>query len=401
MPAGEQDFRSRQMEGVVEASRTILSKLNWLQRYLAEEYVEDYQEGALTRREALKYLAAVLGSTAAAMTVLAACAPVTAPAGTVAVGTVAGGASGATATAVAPSANAGTPAPPDAAGAGPGTSGEATGTTAAPTPEETRALATAAVLATADTAATPTPAPVPAGVNVPAGDPALEVQDVTFPGAGLNLLAYLVKPKGQGPFPAILVCHENRGLTDYIRDVTRRVAKAGYVGLAVDLLSSQGGTAKVADPAQIPGILSNTPPDDLAGYFLSAIQYLQSQPYVKKDQLGMVGFCFGGGMTWLVSTKAPQLRAAVPFYGPNPPLEAVPNIRAAVLALYGGNDDRINAGIPAIEEAMQKSGKVFEKVIYPGASHAFHNDTGRNYNPEAAQDAWARTLAWFDKYVKG
>ena len=270
-----------------------------------------------------------------------------------------------------------------------------------PTPEETRAAATAAVLATADTSATPTPVPVPAGVRVAPGDPSLEARDLTFPGAGRNIVAYLAKPKGDGPFPAILVSHENRGLTDYIKDVTRRVAKAGYVGLAVDLLSSQGGTDKVSDPAQIPNILSSTPPDELAGYFLSAIQYLQAQPFVKKDQLGMVGFCFGGGMTWLVATKAPQLKAAVPFYGPNPPLDAVPDIRAAVLGIYGGEDQRIDAGIPAIEEAMQKNGKTFEKVIYPGASHAFHNDTGRNYNPEAAVDAWSRTLAWFAKYVTG
>jgi carboxymethylenebutenolidase len=334
----------------METTHGGLSQLNWLQRYLAEEYVEDYQEGALTRRQALKFISAVMGNEAEAKTLLSASEP---------------------------------PAP------------------LVPTPEYTRALANRLVLATTATSETPTPAPVPAGVNVPANDPSLDVRDLTFPGAGLDLVAYLAKPKGDGPFPAILVCHENRGLTDHIKDVARRVAKAGYVALAVDLLSSEGGTDKVSDPAQIPGILSNTPPDELAGYFLSAIDYLQSQPDVKKDQLGMVGFCFGGGMTWLVSTKAPQLKAAVPFYGPNPPLDAVPNIRAAVLAIYGENDQRINAGIPAIEEAMRENGKVFEKVIYPGASHAFHNDTGRNYNPEAAVDAWARTLGWFQKYVKG
>jgi carboxymethylenebutenolidase len=270
-----------------------------------------------------------------------------------------------------------------------------------PTPEQTRAVATATVLATTDTAPTPTPVPAPAGVNVAPDDPDIEARDLTFPGEGLDIVGYLAKPKGEGPFPAILVSHENRGLTDHIKDVTRRLAKAGYVGLAVDLLSSQGGTAKVSDPAQIPSILSGTPPDELAGYFLKGIEYLQAQPFVSKDRLGMVGFCFGGGMTWLVATKAPQLKAAVPFYGPNPPLEAVPNIRAAVLGIYGENDQRINAGIPAIEEAMRQNGKTFENVIYPGANHAFHNDTGRNYNPEAAVDAWSRTLAWFEKYVRG
>lgn len=355
----------------MEKSGALLDRLNWLQRYLAEEYVEDYQEGALSRRDALRYLGAVLGSAAAAATLLAACGPAAAPGRETTSGAT-GGAAG-PATAVPPS----------------------------PTPEEIRNQATATVLATNDTAATPTPPSVPAGVNVAPGDPDIDASDVTFPGSGLDLVAYLARPKGDGRFPAILVCHENRGLTDHIKDVTRRVAKAGYIGFAVDLLSSMGGTTKVSDPAEIPNILSGTAPDVLAGYFLSAIQYLEAQPFVNKDQLGMVGFCFGGGMTWLVSTKAPQLKAAVPFYGPNPPLEAVPNIRAAVLAIYGENDQRINAGIPAIEEAMKQNGKTFEKVIYPGASHAFHNDTGRNYNPEAARDAWARTLAWFAKYVRG
>ena len=206
---------------------------------------------------------------------------------------------------------------------------------------------------------------------------------------------------GDGPFPAILVAHENRGLTDHIKDVTRRLAKAGYVALAVDLLSGQGGTEAVTDPAQIPAALSGTSPDQLAGYYLSGIEYLRGLPYVQPDRLGMVGFCFGGGMTWLVATKAPELKAAVPYYGPNPPLEGVPSIQAAVLAIYGGEDQRINAGIPAIEEAMKETNKRFEKVIYPGAAHAFHNDTGRNYDPVAAEDAWKRTLDWFAKYVKG
>ena len=115
----------------------------------------------------------------------------------------------------------------------------------------------------------------------------------------------------------------------------------------------------------------------------------------------MVGFCFGGGMTWLVATKAPDLKAAVPYYGPNPPLEGVPNIKAAVHAMYGENDQRINAGIPAIEDAMKRNNKVFEKMIYPGASHTFHNDTGRNYNPVAAEDAWKRTLDWFARVRQG
>ena len=217
---------------------------------------------------------------------------------------------------------------------------------ATPTPAQIAATATQAVLTTTATAPTPTPIPVPAGVRVPADDPTIEAGPVTFPGDGLTLMGYQAKPKGNGPFPAIIVAHENRGLTDYIMDVTRRLAKAGYVALAVDQLSKQGGTAKVTDPAQIPAALSGASPDELAGYYLSGIKYLQGLPIVQRDQLGMVGFCFGGGMTWLTATKSPDLKAAVPFYGPNPPLEAVPNIKAAVLAMYGGDRPAHRRGHP-------------------------------------------------------
>jgi len=371
-----------------------LKKLNYLQRYLVEEFAEDYQEGAMSRRQAIKYIAAVMGSVAAASTFLASCAPVpaaapaiTAPAATAVPPTPVPPTSPPTAapTAVATKAAVATAAPTVAA---------------TPTPAQIAATATQAVLTTTATAPTPTPIPVPAGVRVPADDPAIEAGMVSFPGDGLTLMGYQAKPKGNGPFPAIIVAHENRGLTDYIMDVTRRLAKAGYVALAVDQLSKQGGTAKVSD-AQIPAALSAASPDELAGYYLSGIKYLQGLPIVNRNQLGMVGFCFGGGMTWLTATKSPDLKAAVPFYGPNPPLEAVPNIKAAVLAMYGETDTRIDAGIPAIEDAMKKNNKVFEKMIYPGAGHAFHNDTGRAYNPAAAEDAWKRMLEWFAKYVKG
>ncbi len=356
-----------------------LQNLNHLQRYLVEEYVEDYQDGAMTRRQALKYIAAILGSLTAASTVLAGCAPPPTPA--------------ATAT------PAPTQPPPPPATVAP-TAPPAT-VAPSPTPAQIRATATQAVLTTTATAPTPTPVPAPAGVQVAADDPAVEGGTVTFPGAGLTIIAYQARPKGAGPFPAIVVAHENRGLVEYTKDVTRRLAKAGYVGLAVDLLSRQGGTDKVTDPAQIPAALSAASPDELTAHYLAGIQYLQGLAFVQRERIGMVGFCFGGGMTWLTATKSPDLKAAVPFYGPNPPLEAVPNIKAAVLAMYGETDTRINAGIPAIEDAMKRNNKTFEKMIYPGAGHAFHNDTGRAYNPQAAEDAWKRTLEWFGKYVKG
>jgi len=343
-------------------AKNVLSKLNYLQRYLVEEYVEDYREGMLTRRQALKSVAGVLGSVAAANALLAGCTP-------------------------APGAALETPAPERE-------------TMTADEAAEAAVIATMTVLATDDTASV-TPTPLPAGVTVSPDDSDIRIEKVSFPGDGLTVLGYLARPSGEGMYPAILVAHENRGLTPYIEDVTRRLAKAGYVALAVDLLSPSGGYDKVTDAAEIPGLLGSTSPDVLSGQFLSALEYLKAQSYVNSDQLGMTGFCFGGGMTWLVSTRAPELKAAVPFYGPNPPLDAVPNIEAAVLAIYGGDDARINAGIPAIEAAMQENGKTFEKIIYPGVGHAFHNDTGARYNEAAAKDAWAKTLAWFEEYVKG
>lgn len=331
--------------------------MNAFQRYLAEEFVEDYQEGHLSRREALKLITSVTGSLALANGFLAGCAPEPQPTST--------------------------PAPPSTPVA------PAASTTGSPAPttrpEPTEASATSSPEA-------------PLGGTVSPDDPAIEAAPVEFPGEGATLLGYLARPKGEGPLPVVLVCHENRGLTEHIQDVARRLAKAGYVALAVDLLSRQGGTEAVGS-ANVPGVLGNTPPDQFVADFLSGWGYLRSLPYADAARVGMVGFCFGGGVTWLVATRMPELKAAVPFYGPHPPVEDVPGIQAAVLAIYGERDQRINQGIPEIEAAMQEHGKVYEKVIYPDADHAFHNDTGPRYNPEAARDAWARTLAWFDRYL--
>jgi carboxymethylenebutenolidase len=197
----------------------------------------------------------------------------------------------------------------------------------------------------------------------------------------------------------VLVCHENRGLTPYIEDVTRRVAKAGYVGLAVDLLSREGGTAKVSDPASIPGLLSNAPPARHVQDFQSGLTYVKTQPFARADRAGMVGFCFGGGVTWLVAAGISELRAAVPFYGPPPPDSELPKINAAVLAIYAEKDSRITQTAATIEATMLQNNKIYQKIVYPGVDHAFHNDTGTRYNAEAAHEAWNATLAWFKQYL--
>lgn len=324
--------------------------LNDMQQYLVDEFVEDYQTGLMSRRDALRRIAAITGSMAMATTILAACGPAESTA-TTGTATASGGATASTATA------GGSPAAPSAGDP---------------------------------------------SVTVAENDPAITAEMIEFPGLqGATLMGYLARPSAEGKAPIILVCHENRGLTPHIQDVTRRLAKAGYVGLAVDLLSRQGGTAKVGDPAAVPGVLGNLPEGQPAQDFHSGLRYVQNLPFADNLRVGMVGFCYGGGVTWRVATlPIPELRAVVPFYGPPPAASAVPSIDAAVLAVYAEQDERINRTIPEIEAAMQQNNKVFEKQIYPGVDHAFHNDTGQRYNPEQAKAAWARTLAWFEQYVK-
>lgn len=331
--------------------------MNLFQRYLADEFAEDYEEGRLSRREALKLIASVTGSLIAANSILAACTP-----------------------------------PP-----------EATETVAIPPtePPATQPPATEPpILDTpaGESAATEAPAPAAYGTVMP-DDPALIASEVQFPAADTDIMGYLARPSDEAAAPVILVCHENRGLTPHIQDVTRRFAKAGYVGLAVDLLSRQGGSATVGQD-NVPGVLGNISPDQFVEDFKSGWRYLQGQPFADAARVGMTGFCFGGGVTWRVATQMPELLAAVPFYGPHPPVEDVPNIRAAVLAIYGELDSRINSGIPTIEQAMMENNKIYDKVVYQNADHAFHNDTGSRYNAEAARDAWEKTLAWFEQYVR-
>ena len=326
--------------------------MNLFQRYLADEFAEDYSEGRLSRREALKLITSVTGSLIAANSILASCAP-----------------------------------PP-----------ESTATSEALPTDSPTAQPIESDTPIAESTAPVSPAPAAYGTVMP-DDPAIIASEVRFPAADAEIMGYLAQPSAEGTAPVILVCHENRGLTPHIQDVARRFAKAGYVGLAVDLLSRQGGSAAVGQD-NVPGTLGNSPPDQFVEDFKSGWRYLQGQPFVEAARVGMTGFCFGGGVTWRVATQMPELLAAIPFYGPHPPVEDVPNIQAAVRAIYGELDSRINGGIPAIEQAMMENNKIYEKIIYQGADHAFHNDTGGRYNPEAAKDAWEKSLAWFEQYVR-
>jgi carboxymethylenebutenolidase len=199
----------------------------------------------------------------------------------------------------------------------------------------------------------------------------------------------------------VLVIHENRGLLPHFPDVARRLAQASYVALALDLVSREGGSEKFTDPAQAGAALRQIPQARLLEDMSSGVRYLQNLPGVRRDRIGAVGFCFGGGLVWLLSVRNPELKAAVPFYGSRPPLDEVPNLRAAVLGIYADLDTRINAGMPELEAALKQQNKTYQVITYQGSNHGFFNDTGARYHPEAAAAAWKETLAWFDRYLRG
>jgi carboxymethylenebutenolidase len=253
-------------------------------------------------------------------------------------------------------------------------------------------------------------------LSVPADDPRVMSEEITFPNGGATIMAYAAWPSGAagaapeaamaspsagGAFPIVLVCHENRGLTDHIRDVTRRWAVQGYYALAVDLLSRDGGTGAVSDPAEIPSLLTrDVDPNRHVSDFQAAAAHLSANSAVDAGRLAMTGFCFGGGITWRAATMMPELKAAAPYYGPPPPLDQVPNIKAAVLGVYSDDPgDGANEGRDELVAALEAAGVTFEIKDYPNTQHAFHNDTGQRYNPDAAQAAWSDTVAWFARYV--
>lgn len=233
------------------------------------------------------------------------------------------------------------------------------------------------------------------------GGAGLEVREVRIPVEGAELLGYLARPADEKRYPGLLAIHENRGLVEHIRDCARRLASEGYVVLAPDLLSRQGGTTRFPDPNDAIAALGRSDPEQNTRDLVAALDWLGQQPGVDGSRLGVTGWCMGGGYTWRVATQAgSRIKAAVPWYGPNPP-SGVENIAAPVFAIYGELDQRINAGIPAITEQMERYGKHFEKKIYPGAQHAFNNDTNpERYNPEQAKIAWNDMLRFFEKHLK-
>ncbi len=311
-----------------------LDQLNPMQQYLVHEFVEDYEDGILSRRDMMSRVLHITGGVAAAATVL-------------------------TALGVSATAAQGTP---------------------TPGPNEPRSPLT-----------------------VPADDSRVTGEDITFPGPdGESVMAYQAAPAdaSAGPLPLVLVCHENRGLTDHIRDVARRLAVEGYLACAVDLLSRQGGTAAVADPSEIPAILTDGDPNRHVADFQAAIDHYRSGDFADPGRIGMTGFCFGGGITWRAATRIADLKAAVPWYGPPPPIEDVPNIQAAVFGIYSDDpDDFANNGRDQLEAALKDAGVTYQITVYPNTQHAFNNDTGQRYNEQQAIAAWNDMLAWFGQHM--
>ena len=227
----------------------------------------------------------------------------------------------------------------------------------------------------------------------------VESTAVQYPGEGATLQGYLSRPKGAGPFPAVIVIHENRGLNEHIRDVARRYAAEGFVALAVDQLSRKGGAASFGSPDEAREAIGTLTDDQVVEDLDAVFEYLQSHAAVGRDRIGVVGFCWGGQRSFLYATANPNLKAAVVFYGSTPPEEKLAQIQCAVLANYGETDTRITSRVPETAATMQRLGKTFDYKIYPGAAHAFFNDTGSNYNEAAAKDAWTRTLQFFRKQL--
>ena len=301
-----------------------------LRNYLVGEVAEDFVDGLLNRREALRRLTLLGLSVSSATALLAAC------------GEPAGGGSG------------------------------------EPSPA----------------ADTPTPAPVTTTPGRTATTKSGEA--VRFAGPAGELQGAWAE--AEDPQGALLVIHENRGLTPHFIDLVGRYAGASYSALCVDLLSAQGGTGSLGDPAAAPTTLANTPPEQLVADLQAGIDELERR--VSGAKVGAVGFCFGGGMTWnLLQAGEQRLAAAVPFYGPAPESPDFSKAKAAVYAVYGEQDERVNASRERAEAALKAAGLTYEIQTFAGAGHAFFNDTGPRYNAEAAEQAWQDMLDWFNQHL--
>jgi carboxymethylenebutenolidase len=230
--------------------------------------------------------------------------------------------------------------------------------------------------------------------QVPADDERIKGEDITWPGAeGVEMKGYLVRSaQASGKLGAVMVVHENRGLNEHIRDVARRLALENFLVLAPDFLTPLGGTPADEDKAR--EMFSQLDSNKTTAHGVATVAFLKNHEN-SNGKVGAVGFCWGGGVVNQLAVAAPDLAAAVAYYGPQPKAGDVPKIRAALLLHYGGMDDRINAGIDAYRKALEAAGKEFTIYVYEGAQHAFNNDTSEaRYNKQAADLAWQRTVTF-------
>jgi len=235
------------------------------------------------------------------------------------------------------------------------------------------------------------------GAIVAPDDARLSTERISYPVQNAQMRAYLARPQGRKKLPAVIVIHENRGLNPHIEDVARRMALEGFLVIAPDALSPLGGTPADTNAARTK--MRELDRELTQKNFAAAVQYLKTHPRTT-GKVGCTGFCWGGAMTNQVAVNAPDLAAAVPYYGSQPIKEDVPKIKAALMCHYAGEDQRINRGIPAFKEALKAAGIEHTIHMYEGAQHAFNNDTSSRYHKEAAELAWKRTTAFFKEKLQ-
>ncbi len=229
-------------------------------------------------------------------------------------------------------------------------------------------------------------------------DKDLITEFITYPGETGDIRAFFARPKAGKKFPSVIVIHENRGLVPHIQDVTRRMAKEGFLAMAPDALSPVGGTPE--DVSNVGELFRQLKSEETTKNFVAAVKYLKTNP-LSTGKVGCTGFCWGGAMTNQVAVNSPDLDAAVPYYGRQPLPEDVVKIKAPVMAHYAENDQGINAGIAAFEEALKKNNKEYQIFMYEGTGHAFNNDSNPSrYNEQAAKLAWKRTIGFFKEKLK-
>jgi carboxymethylenebutenolidase len=237
--------------------------------------------------------------------------------------------------------------------------------------------------------------------QVEANDPRIKADFINYnsPKGFGKIRGYLVRPGDtKGKVPGVVVVHENRGLNPYIEDVARRLAVAGFIALAPDGLTPVGGYPGTDEEGK--KLQATLDPGKLQQAFIDAFETLKKNPDCT-GKVGVVGFCYGGGVANAMAVRLPDLAAAVPFYGRQPDTADVPKIKAPLLLHYAALDERINAGWPEYEKALKANHKEFTAYIYPGVNHGFHNDTTPRYDESAANLAWKRTIDFFKKKLSG